>query len=308
MGGAGIVERCDHRHDALSRHRARTRSRRDWVHWYAETHQRTHVNTTCKLLLLAHAFDTVGCKVVGLRTDNFNFRSQRAIEALGAKKDGVLRHFALRRNGTVRDMVMYSILASEWPDVRRHLELRLQRHSRNITVEIPGVTHAFSLQDITHARLVVAVLLATQTVFSARAETRASQRESFALEEATIGRIHGALASGAITCAQLVRAYLDRIEAYDDKGPTLRAIISINPRALELAKRWIERVPAPTTRLPLHCIPIILKDNFDTADMPTTGGSVTLANSVPPDDAFVVKRFREAGAIILPRPISQSWR
>ena len=100
--------------------------------WYAETHQRTHVNTTCKLLLLAHAFDTVGCKVVGLRTDNFNFRSQRAIEALGAKKDGVLRHFALRRNGSVRDMVMYSILASEWPDVRRHLELRLQRQSRNI--------------------------------------------------------------------------------------------------------------------------------------------------------------------------------
>jgi N-acetyltransferase len=101
--------------------------------WYGATHQRTHVNTTCKLLLLAHAFDTVGCKVVGLRTDNFNFRSQRAIEALGAKKDGVLRHFALRRNGTVRDMVMYSILASEWPDVRRHLELRLQRHSSNVT-------------------------------------------------------------------------------------------------------------------------------------------------------------------------------
>ena len=71
-----------------------------------EAHQRTHVNTTCKLLLLTHAFETVGCKVVGLRTDNFNFRSQQAIEALGAKKDGVLRHYALRRNGTVRDMAM----------------------------------------------------------------------------------------------------------------------------------------------------------------------------------------------------------
>ena len=77
----------------------------------------------------AHAFDTLGCKVVGLRTDNFNFRSQRAIEALGAKKDGVLRHHAARRDGTVRDTVMYSILAAEWPDVRRHLELRLARHS-----------------------------------------------------------------------------------------------------------------------------------------------------------------------------------
>ena len=96
--------------------------------WYAERCQRTHVNTTCKLLLLAHAFETLGCKVVGLRTDNFNFRSQRAIEGLGARKDGVLRHHAERRDGTVRDSVMYSILLSEWPDVRRHLELRLARH------------------------------------------------------------------------------------------------------------------------------------------------------------------------------------
>ena len=96
--------------------------------WYAERCQRTHVNTTCKLLLLAHAFETLGCKVVGLRTDNFNFRSQRAIEGLGARKDGVLRHHAARRDGTVRDSVMYSILLAEWPDVRRHLELRLARH------------------------------------------------------------------------------------------------------------------------------------------------------------------------------------
>ena len=96
--------------------------------WYAGRCQRTHVNTTCKLLLFAHAFETLGCKVVGLRTDNFNFRSQRAIEGLGARKDGVLRHHAARRDGTVRDSVMYSILLAEWPDVRRHLELRLARH------------------------------------------------------------------------------------------------------------------------------------------------------------------------------------
>jgi N-acetyltransferase len=98
--------------------------------WYAQSRQRTHVNTTCKLLLLAHAFEALGCKVVGLRTDNFNFRSQRAIEGLGAKKDGVIRHWGLRRDGSVRDTVMYSILAAEWPDVRRHLELRLARHER----------------------------------------------------------------------------------------------------------------------------------------------------------------------------------
>lgn len=95
--------------------------------WYAQSWQKTHVNSVCKLLLLRHAFDGLGCGVVGLRTDNFNFRSQRAIEALGAKKDGVIRHYAARRDGSVRDTVMYSILAGEWPDVRRHLEARLAR-------------------------------------------------------------------------------------------------------------------------------------------------------------------------------------
>lgn len=98
--------------------------------WYAEHWQRSHVNSTCKLLLLEHAFDTLGCAVVGLRTDNFNFRSQRAIEALGAKRDGVLRHHALRRDGSVRDSVMYSILAAEWPDVKKHLTARLARNAR----------------------------------------------------------------------------------------------------------------------------------------------------------------------------------
>ncbi len=95
--------------------------------WYAASRQRSHVNSACTLLLLSHAFDALGCRVVGFRTDNFNFRSQRAIEALGAKKDGVLRHHMRRRDGTVRDSVMYSILASEWPDVRRNLVWRLGR-------------------------------------------------------------------------------------------------------------------------------------------------------------------------------------
>ena len=98
--------------------------------WYAQRCQRTRINTACKLLLLTHAFDTLNCAVVGLRTDNFNFASQRAIEALGAKKDGVIRHHHPRRDGTVRDTVIYSILAAEWPDVKRHLELRLARYSQ----------------------------------------------------------------------------------------------------------------------------------------------------------------------------------
>ena len=98
--------------------------------WYAKRCHRTHINTVCKLLLFSFAFETVNCKVVGLRTDNFNFASQRAIEALGAKKDGVIRHHQPRRDGTIRDTVMYSILGSEWADVRRHLESRLEKHAR----------------------------------------------------------------------------------------------------------------------------------------------------------------------------------
>jgi RimJ/RimL family protein N-acetyltransferase len=97
--------------------------------WYAASWQRSHVNTACKLLLFTHAFEGLGCKVVGLRTDNFNLRSQRAIAALGAKLDGVLRHHQRRKDGTVRDTFMYSILAQEWPDVKRHLTLRLSRHT-----------------------------------------------------------------------------------------------------------------------------------------------------------------------------------
>jgi RimJ/RimL family protein N-acetyltransferase len=97
--------------------------------WYARSRQRTHVNTSCKLLLLSHAFDTLGCAVVGLRTDNFNYASQAAIERLGAKKDGVIRHHGLRRDGTVRDTVMYSILRGEWPEVKTHLHYLLEQYA-----------------------------------------------------------------------------------------------------------------------------------------------------------------------------------
>ena len=95
--------------------------------WYARRVQRSHVNTTCKLLMMGHAFDTLGCHVVGWRTDNYNFASQQAIERLGARKDGVLRHHALRRDGTVRDTVMYSLAAGEWPEVRAQLQYLLSR-------------------------------------------------------------------------------------------------------------------------------------------------------------------------------------
>ncbi|MFO1278750.1 MAG: GNAT family N-acetyltransferase [Burkholderiaceae bacterium] len=97
--------------------------------WYARRCQRTHVNTTCKLLMMGHAFDTLGCHVVGWRTDNFNFASQAAIERLGAKKDGVIRGHALRRDGTIRDTVMYSLRAGEWPEARAQLQYLLDRRA-----------------------------------------------------------------------------------------------------------------------------------------------------------------------------------
>ncbi|MDL9999717.1 GNAT family N-acetyltransferase [Variovorax sp. J22P240] len=99
--------------------------------WYAKRCQRTHVNTTCKLLMLTHAFDTLDCHVVGWRTDNFNHASQRAIERLGARKDGVIRGHALRRDGTIRDTVMYSLRSGEWPEVRAQLLYLLDKPRTN---------------------------------------------------------------------------------------------------------------------------------------------------------------------------------
>lgn len=95
--------------------------------WYAARCQRTHVNTTCKLLMLTHAFETLGCNVVGWRTDNFNHASQQAIERLGARKDGVIRGHAMRRDGTIRDTVMYSLRSGEWPEVKAQLQYLLDK-------------------------------------------------------------------------------------------------------------------------------------------------------------------------------------
>jgi RimJ/RimL family protein N-acetyltransferase len=114
---SGTVLGCTSYHDILP---SVQRLEIGWT-WYARRCQRTHVNTVCKLLLLRHAFDTLRCQVVGWRTDNFNFASQQAIERLGAKKDGVIRGHALRRDGTIRDTVMYSLRSGEWPEVRAQL-------------------------------------------------------------------------------------------------------------------------------------------------------------------------------------------
>ena len=99
--------------------------------WYRKSVQRSHVNTIAKLLMMGHAFDQLGCNVVGWRTDNYNFASQRAIERLGAKKDGVIRGHALRRDGTIRDTVMYSMRSGEWPEAKAQLLYLLEQHAHN---------------------------------------------------------------------------------------------------------------------------------------------------------------------------------
>ena len=123
---SGQVLGCTSYHDIVP---AVKRVEIGWT-WYAKSVQRTHVNTTAKLLLLTHAFETLGCHVVGWRTDNFNFASQRAIERLGAKKDGVIRGHALRRDGTIRDTVMYSMRSGEWPEAKAQLRYLLNQRAQ----------------------------------------------------------------------------------------------------------------------------------------------------------------------------------
>ncbi len=120
---SGMVLGCTSYHDIVPSIR---RVEIGWT-WYRKSVQQTHVNTTCKLLLMTHAFETLGCAVIGWRTDNFNYASQRAIERLGARKDGVLRHHAARRDGTVRDTVIYSMTAAEWPEAKAQLLYLLAR-------------------------------------------------------------------------------------------------------------------------------------------------------------------------------------
>jgi Asp-tRNA(Asn)/Glu-tRNA(Gln) amidotransferase A subunit family amidase len=122
----------------------------------------------------------------------------------------------------------------------------------------------------------------------------------FHLQEATIAGIHAAIAAGRLTCVQLTRLYLDRIDAYNLRGPALRAIITVNPKAVETATEMDRQYKAnPSNAGPLHCVPIVLKDNFNTFDMPTTAGNVAMRHSQPLRDAFTVERIRKAGALIL---------
>ena len=123
--------------------------------------------------------------------------------------------------------------------------------------------------------------------------------QQFQLMEASISDIHRGLESGRLTCHTLVRQYLDRIKAYDQQGPALNAMLYVNPKVLEQADAMDKELKHGTKLKPLQCIPVVLKDNFDTADMPTTGGSLALKGIQPVKDAFTVARLRQNGALIL---------
>ncbi len=138
--------------------------------------------------------------------------------------------------------------------------------------------------------------LRAQTPSTARAEAQAGP---LSVLDATIPELQAAMDRGELTSVQLVETYLARMEAYDQNGARLNAILRINPGALEEAALRDRERAQGRVRGPLHGIPVIVKDNYDTHDMPTTGGSVALAGVIPPDDAFQVKRLRDSGAIVL---------
>src|SRR5690349_209720 len=157
-------------------------------------------------------------------------------------------------------------------------------------------------KPVKNAFLVLVVLL----VFSINGLTTAQPRKKFDPVEATIADIHRALRSGQLTCRQLVAAYLKRIDAYD-QSTKLNAIVIVNPQALAEADKLDAEFKRTKTLRPLHGIPVIVKDNFDTKDLQTTGGSLALKGSVPPDDAYQVRKLREAGAIVLAKSNMAEW-
>src|SRR5262245_24985659 len=145
----------------------------------------------------------------------------------------------------------------------------------------------------------LAVCLAGASIWALESAGFAQGPKSIALDAMTVADLNAAFQSGLLTSEQLVQMCLARIRAYDRQGPSLHAVITVNPKALEIARQLDAERKAKGPRSPLHGIPVMLKDNINTTDMPTTAGSVLLEGSIPPDDAFLVKRLRQAGAIII---------
>src|SRR5437763_2758943 len=153
-----------------------------------------------------------------------------------------------------------------------------------------------------HMRLFLLIALAL-TVSLAAASGSPKARElpaaSFHVEETTIAQIHTAFRTKQVTCRGLVAAYLARIDAYDKQGPSINAVVLLNPDALKTADELDARMKAGTAMRPLECIPVIVKDNYETKGLRTTAGSQSLANCIPTRDAFVVQKIKDAGAIVL---------
>ena len=133
----------------------------------------------------------------------------------------------------------------------------------------------------------------------AAATLTAQQPPRFTLEETTINQIHAAFRAGSLTCRSLVEQYLARIDAHDKRGAVLNAIVLVNPDALKVADDLDRRFRASGPVAPMHCVPVIVKDNYETVEMPTTGGSLSLKGMMTGKDAFVVKRLRDAGAVMI---------
>src|SRR4051794_30479290 len=150
---------------------------------------------------------------------------------------------------------------------------------------------------MTRLRILFAGALLAPITLAAQQPARA--RPTFDVTETTIAEIHSAMRAGTLSCRELVNAYLQRIAAYDKNGPAINAIIVVNPAALTVADSLDRRMAAGGMVGPLHCIPMIVKDNFETTDLPTTAGSLSLQGMIPKQDAFMVRRIREAGAIVL---------
>jgi amidase len=134
-----------------------------------------------------------------------------------------------------------------------------------------------------------------------------AQRAAFRVEETTIAQVHAAFRARTLTCHALVQSYLDRIAAYDKKGPAINAIVTLNPEALATADSLDARFRASGPAGPLHCIPMIVKDNFETRGLQTTAGSLSLEGWKPAQDATMVRRVREAGAIVLAKSNLAEW-
>jgi len=128
----------------------------------------------------------------------------------------------------------------------------------------------------------------------------------FRFVEATISDVHTAIDSGELSCVDIVQGFLRRIERYDQSSG-MNSVIFTNPNALEKARLIDERITAGISLAPLYCIPVLLKDNFDTDNMPTSGGSIALKENTPPDDAFMVRKLREADAIIIAKTNMAEW-